>query len=148
MKAEFEEYLRGLGMGDVLLERVTEIERSVRPLCPEELKYVFVAEYVEEGGMRQYEDLFFFSDNYAIQATNFVNRNELDMDRIGKSISSLKIVGEQFDFAAPTEKSRLSVRYYTATALRADLKASRENCAHLLAIVRTCLVPNFINEPG
>jgi len=144
MKAESEEYLRGLGMGDVLLGRVTEIERSVGSLCPEELKYVFVAEYVEEGGMRQYENLFFFSANYAIQATNFASQSEFDIDWLGKSIVNLKLESKEPDLEKVTDKSRLSVRYVTEANCHASLRASGNNCAHLLAIVRSCLVPNFV----
>jgi hypothetical protein len=145
VKAEFEEYLKAVGMGDVLLERVAHLERSIGVVCPEEIKHIFVADYLQEDGIRGYEHLFFFSTNYAIQASNFVNRNEFDIDRIGKSIVNLKLDTKDFDFQVPTDKARLSVRYLTVGHLQAHLKASGENCAHLVTIIRDCLVPNFVS---
>src|SRR3990170_4856177 len=140
---EFAEYLRTLGMGDLLRERVATIQRTVKAICPEGLKYIFVSEYIQEDGSRQYEVLHFFSDNYAVEAKNFLTENMFEIEKIGHSIVNLLFDSQEFDLQLPTEKSRLRVRYYTATNLQADFKASRENCTHLLTIVQNCLIPNL-----
>ena len=146
MRDEFVKYLTSLGMGDVLLGRVTYLERSIAAVCPEELKYVFADDIVQQDGSRQYQGLFFFSDNYAIAASNFVSQDRFEMDEIGNSIVYLEFDSSEFDFKAPTEKSRLRVRYVTGTQLQAYMSASQENCMHLLEIVRSCLVPNFVRQ--
>ncbi len=143
MRPDFVEYLKGLGMGDVLVERVESIERSVLAVCPEDTLDLFVGEYIDEDGNRQYEKVFFFTNHYVVESRDFKNTNQFEIDYVRGSIINLKVTADSFDFLQPTDQSRLNVQHYATGELRAEFKASRENCSHLLEIVRRYLVPNL-----
>ena len=145
MKDEFVEYIRKLGMADPLTERVIKLERAFRVVSPEEPQAIFVSEYQLEDGTRNYESLFLISKNYLAEFKNFVNSTDFEIDRIGGSITNLLFNSEEFDFdSPPNSKSRLSVRYYTAHTLTANLRASADNCAHLTTIARQFFVTNLV----
>ncbi len=143
MKAEWRRYLTEIGMGRPLVGRVARVERAVAAVCDDKIRDLFVSDYLEENQTRRYEGLFFFTDKAAIQASRFVSEDTLDIDLIANCIVNLAISRTDFDFEETTEKSRLRVVYATAGHCGGELKASKENCAHLAKIVRQRLVPNL-----
>lgn len=143
MKAQWKRYLKEIGMRTALIKRIESAERAVAAVCPDQLRDLFVSEYLSQDGTRNYEHVFFFTDEHAIRVTNFLTEQTLDIDAIAYGIVNLVITGTDFDFGETSEKSRLTVHYHTAGGCTADLRASKENCAYLLNVVRRWLAPNL-----
>ncbi len=148
MKDEFESYLSGIGMGEVLRERVRAIETLVSAILPEEITHVFVSEYVDSESNRQFEKLYFITPAYLVEASEFVSGDttNFEVDLIRDSIINVQFTVKSYDFREASDSSRLNFRYTTGV-LAAELKASKENCDHLFRVLRECLLPNLRTTP-
>ncbi len=148
MKKEFESYLSDVGMGGVLIERVRDIDTLVSSVLPEEVTHIFVGEYLDSEGTRQFENLYFLTPGYLVELRNFVSGDttEFEVDLIRDSIINVMFVVKEYNFQQASDASRLNFRYTTGP-LGAELKASKGNCDHLFRIIRDCLLPNLRTAP-
>ncbi|MEA1992572.1 MAG: hypothetical protein U9N58_10345, partial [Thermodesulfobacteriota bacterium] len=65
MKKEFIDYLESIGIkGGVLLDRIESIYEFYSEMCPDDIVDIFVTDYIDSDGKREYENLWFFSDRY------------------------------------------------------------------------------------
>jgi hypothetical protein len=103
---------------------------------------MFVSEYLQENGERIFENLWFFSPHYLVEAHQFIGTDDVDITPHGV-LCWLRVTKIDYDFVKATTASRLFVNMSAATrgGLAANLKASRENCDHLRRIVKTRLIP-------
>ncbi len=140
MKREWTKYLKSLGMSIVLVKRATQSFEALSRIWPEEIVDIFVSEYVNEDGAREFEDLYFFTACQVVQARGFALQDTFDADAV-PGLRNILIKRTDFDFGEATEKSRLHVRYHTTMACHAELKASGENCITLTRILTERLLP-------
>lgn len=145
MNDETVDYLQKIGMGDALADRVRTIEKLVLAVLPDEVSLVFVSDYLDDEGNRQYENLYFTTPNYLVEVLGFVSQQTFEIDLIRNNIINLRYESRDYDFKHATEQSRLSIRYTTGP-LSAHLKASRENCDYLLRINREAFLPNLVSN--
>lgn len=132
MKNEFEEYLKALGMTEALRARVEEIVEFYATACPEEIEDIFVSEYIQEDGTRVYENFWCFSKQYAMEAKDFVNRDNFDSAPVGANVAHWEITKQDYDFKKAEEKSRMALDVqFAGSVVRGLLKASKENCDQL-----------------
>jgi len=147
MKMEFIEYLESVGITEVLHERIESIQELFRKMCPDEIKDIFITEYTEEDGTREYERLCFFSEKYFMDARNFMTQYDLTINPIKEKIYYLNIKKQDYDFERATEKSRFAVHCLLDVAgvnVSIDMKSSKQNCDHLRDIIYKYLVPNLV----
>lgn len=146
MRSEFANYLKVIGMTDVLIKRVGEVYDFFQSICPEEITDVFVTDFLREEGNRDYESLWFFSKGYVMESKNFVTKDEFDMTPLLKNIYYWLIEKQDYNFLKATEKSRLRIKvnFNPGLGMSGDLKASKENCDYLKDIFRKHFLPNFI----
>ena len=142
MKEEFVQYLGLIGMGDALIERVSALERSIAAILPEEITHIFVSEYIDKEDNRQFENLYFFTGGYLVETRNFVTEPRTEVDLIRQSIINVQLTLKDYDLRSASQASRFTFGYSTGP-LSAQLRASKENCDHLLRVVRECIIPNF-----
>jgi hypothetical protein len=140
MKTEGLNYLRSLGMSTVLMKRANRASKALSKIWQEKITDLFATEYINEDGVRQFEHLYFFTPCQIIQVKNFASEDTFDADAV-PALANLLIKRTDFDFEEANEKSRLNVRYGTATGCHAEFKASRENCMTLTRILRERLIP-------
>lgn len=145
MKKEFEEYLKSIGIStEVLLNRIESIYQFYVDVCPEEIKDIFVTEYIKEDGTREYESLWFFSDKYWTEAKQFIINDNFDMIPI-ENIIRWEIKKQDYDFKKAIEKSRLFLKVNITTFLLAEFKSSKENCDFLKEIFLKYVKPKIKN---
>jgi hypothetical protein len=147
MKTAWTKYFKALGMSQVLVQRARQAFHALSTALQTDIEDVFVSEYIDSDGNRQFEDLFIFTQYHIVQVRNFALEDVLDADAFGP-LRNLLVSRVAFDFTEPTDKSRLHVRYHTLTGCSAELKASRENCATLARILRERLAPMLRPQAG
>lgn len=143
MKDSFVKYLKTLGITEPLQERIETIYGFFREICPAEITDIFVSEYIAKDGSREYQNLRFLSEKYAMLAADFINKDVFNIGGIFKNMTAIKMEKKDYDFKKSTEKSRmtLTIRYdYGATS---TYKASKENCDYLRDIIRKYIIPNL-----
>ena len=72
LKKKFRTYLTSMNMTGALAARVTEVFKFCQQVCPENIEDMLVTEYVTKDKKREYESLICFSEKFAVEATNFV----------------------------------------------------------------------------
>lgn len=145
MKKEFEEYLKSIGIAtETLLKRVETIYQFYSNICPEEIKDIFVTDYIKNDGTREYESLWFFSDNYCMEAKEFATADNFDIMLV-KNIIRWEVKKQEYDFKKAIDKSRIFLHVNISIALSADFKASKENCDFLREIFLKYVKPKIKN---
>lgn len=142
MKPEFVRYLESIDASRVVRERIATIYDFYRRTCPEEITGIFVTDYIKEDGTRTYENLWFFSGSFVMEAKNFLAEDDFDLATLEQPPVYLTVKKKDYDFTKATDKSRLYLDFYLAVGseFRATLKASRENCDFLRDIISTYLL--------
>ena len=145
MKVKFTKYLCSIGIAEAFFERIESIYRFCSEVCADEIIDIFVTDYITEDGTRNYENLWFFTPKYWMEAKLFATEDNFDMTSAKNKITHWGVKKQDYDFKRATEKSRfhLTVDFEVAFALSGELKASKENCDHLKKIFLKYVVPNL-----
>ena len=145
MKKEFIDYLESIGIKEgVLLDRIKSIYEFYKDMCPDEIKDIFVTDYIDSEGKREYENLWFFSDRYVMEAKGFaVGKDNVDITPIKGRVEHCAIQKQGYDFKEATDESRLHLLFKLDTGAIADFKASKKNCDALRDIILKHVKPNM-----
>jgi hypothetical protein len=143
MKKEFKKYLESIGITKTFCKRIETIYEFCTKICPDKITGIFVTEYIKEDGSREYENLWFFSPKYSMEAKTFTTKDDFDMTPIQKRIYYWTIQKRDYDFKKATEKSRLYLHFELDTGGMGDLKASKENCDYLKDVILKYVVLNL-----
>jgi hypothetical protein len=147
MKEEFTSYLESLGITTPILERVESVLSWYSNVVGEEIKDLFVSDYINEEQTRVYEGLFLFSSQSIVEARQFVSNDSYDYTPLPQSVAYWEMRRKDFDLKAAAEKSRLfvSVRLHGSALndLMADFKASGKNCDRLLELFKQYFAPQI-----
>ena len=135
MKKEFIKYLESIGITKAIRERIETIYEYYKEMCSDEITGIFITEYIKEDGSREYENLWFFSDKYCMEAKQFITTDNFDITSIKKQISYWAIKKQDYDFKKATEKSRLSLSVAFNADITGTFKAAKENCDYLKEII-------------
>lgn len=148
MKDEFNTYLVSLDMTSVLIDRISKLYDIYEKIISEkneEIEDIFVSEYIDKEGARNYIDLWFFTKKYFLISHNFIQSDEWTISYSYKSIRNLTMNMKDYDFIKATDKSRIQVKYVkTFPASQATLKASKENSDQLNKIFMERFLPNVL----
>ena len=146
MKYEFNKYLEAINLPIAIRERIETIADYVALLCDEELGEIFVSDYFQEDGTRQYENILFFSASYVVEAKSFVTDVDLDIAPIADGIYYVNLSAQNYDFRNATEQSRVFIKCMLeqgAPSLGFELKGAKENCSHAMRILEAIIKPNL-----
>ncbi|MEA3338617.1 MAG: hypothetical protein U9R15_01495 [Chloroflexota bacterium] len=137
MQQKFIDYLESIGIkSGLLLDRIESIHAFYIGMCPGEIEDIFVTEYIDSDGKREYENMWFFSDRYIMDAKGFAaGSDEFVITQIRGKVAHFRIKKQDYDFKAATERSRLHLMVHFNTAAVANLTASKENCDALRDII-------------
>ncbi len=139
MKAEFVKYYGTLGIGPVILERISRLYADAEGLTPEPLTDTFISEYVSDG-LRTYSSLFFFSPHTIIEFKDFLTTDKMHLDVVLGRIVHLQFEAEDFDLESYTQGSRFFAYYHTQDNLTTEMRASADNCLKLVDLAKKYLV--------
>ena len=145
MKQKFVDYLESIDIKEgVLLDRIESIYEFYSEMCPDDIVDIFVTDYIDSDGKREYENLWFFSDRYFMEAKGFAaGKDDFDIDPIKDRVVHCAIQKQYYDFKEVTDKSRLRFLFRLDTGAIADFKASKENCDALRDIILKHVKPNM-----
>lgn len=142
---KFIPYLREVNIiTRALLKRVEFMYRLCSDMCPDEIEDIFVTDYIKEDGTRDYENLWFFSKNYCLEAKKFLTQIDLDITPIKNRIIYWTVTAQEFDFKKASENSRLNLEFQTIQRIHGDFKSAKGNCASLQAIISKYVKPNQV----
>ena len=118
MKRQWATYFKSLGMSRVLINRAAQASQALSNISQEDIQDVFVSEYINQDGIREFEHLYFFTPSQIIRATRFAVDDILDADALHQ-LRNLVTHRTHYDFEKANDKSRLTVKYTTVTACSA-----------------------------
>ncbi len=142
MKDDFNHYLKGVGITELFLERTKNLIELLSSLINEEIMDIFISEYIDGEGKRNYDDILFFTKSRIIEARHFLTKDDYFFNCILTCpVSGFVIIPTEYDFVKATDKSKLNVNVYFRTELIINMKASRENCDYLKEILKKYFLP-------
>ena len=148
MKTEWTTYLQSIGIQELFLKRAEEVSDFYQQIYPDQIEDIFVTEYFDNDGNRQYESLWFFSKTSAMEAKRFLTVDDFDSPPLKNQVEYWSIKKTEYNFLETSAKSRITLDFSLISGVTGTLKASRENCDHLKAIFLKHIMPNAIKCPA
>lgn len=145
MEEKMKTYLEDIGIGRSIKKRVSEIYKFYKDICPEEITRIFVTDYITEEGEQKYENLSFFSDNYGMEAKDFINTDDFDMGLL-EEVTYWHIKKNDYNFKTATETSGLYIKLDLSGDTYYEFKASKNNCDYLKKLFIEFFLPKFLKE--
>lgn len=147
MKDEFVDYLGSIGVTTTAIKRITAIHNFYKLVCPEVITGIFVTDYIDEEGRREYENLWFFSDSLVMEAKGFLTGDDFDTASVRENVKYWQVKKQDYDFHQATAASRISIHLRLESgglsAITVDLKASGNNCDYLRELHLKYFIPNM-----
>ncbi len=143
MEEKFTEYLNSIGIPEALNEKIEKIYEFYQEILPEEIKDIFVTDYMKKDGTREYENLWFFSEKYGMEAKQFIIKDDFDITPIQKHVCYWSIEKRDYDFKEAIDNSRLFLHFRLDNRIMGELKASKKNCDYLRDIIIKYIKPNL-----
>ena len=137
------DYLDSLGLKGDLVGRIEKIYEFYSEIISEEIKDIFVTEYLKEDGSREYVNLWLFSDNLVMEAHNFITDDVFDCVTIKNKIIRWDINKKDYNFQDTIEKSRFNLHIRFESGSAGEFKSTAENCSRLKEIFLNYIVPNL-----
>ncbi|MHB8119849.1 MAG: hypothetical protein ACYDHX_14185 [Methanothrix sp.] len=144
MKSEFKTYLVSIGIGEPFAKKVEEAYQFYSEILKnmdDEIKDLFITDYIQQDGSRQHVNLWFFSKKYFMEAKMFINKDDFDFMPISSGLAYLRIEKQNYDFKQATNESRMTVEYQARGMMNGTLIASRNNCDKLREIIIKYFAP-------
>ncbi len=114
----------------------------VGKLIDDEIADIFVTDYVESDGRRNYEDLLLFTSGRIIEAQRFITEDTLFINDINQcQLIGLELRRFAYDFEKASTESRLSGMAAFGERMSIDLKASGVNCDFLTSLLKKYFLP-------
>ena len=148
MKPQFSEYLASIGIKDLFYQKVEDVYAFYSEILDEDVLDVFVTEYIDGEGRREYENLWFFTATYAMEAKQFLTKDDFDFAPIKNRVLRWKIAKRDYDFKEATVKSRMHLYVALGNGIKCGFKASQENCDSLRDVFLNYFKPNVVIASG
>lgn len=139
MKKEFVDYLIDIGVySEVIIKRIEHFLYIFRNLDFQEIKDIFISEYRESSGQRNYLSLDFYTDDYALSVNSFLSEDDFTIDKIAKVLFTISYEVKNYNFDKASESSRLNIDCFSKYQENAYwfAKASGKNCDYLRDIMK------------
>ena len=147
-KKEFIKFIPYLKEIDIvtraLLKRIEYVYDLCSDMSPEKIEDIFVTDYIKADGTREYENLWFFSENYCLEAKKFLTQLNLDITSIKNRIIYWTVTAQEFDFKKASANSRLNLGFKTIQEIRGELKSAKNNCVYLQTIINKYVKTNQV----
>ncbi len=143
MKTDYVNYLKTLNMTPVLIDRVKEVVAFYdRYVVAGKIKTIFVSEYIGEDGNHTYENLWIITDEAVMEAHQFLEGDEFDSAILVNNVKYWTIEKMEYDFENYNSKSRMLLKFTLGDDIKAEMKASRNNCDVLKSVFQNYILPN------
>jgi len=146
MEETMAQYLKSIGITEIVEKRVNELLTQVETLTKEKAVDILIIDYVNEEGMKNYEDLRVWTDNYKLYISNFLTESIIIMSPINEYLSAVKISAKDFDFITLSTASRIFIEGKTIFDKIVPLKGSGINCKYIMQMFHKYIVPCVRSE--
>ena len=139
MKTEFDRYLKQIGISELFYERSKHVVEVLRRVIGEDVLDIFVSDYFDGEGKRNYQDLLLFTQHRIVEVKQFLTQDQYFINNVQEyPIVGIEINANEYDFEKATEKSRLNLKVFwgEGTSLNLPMKAAGENCDYLNGIFK------------
>ncbi len=143
MKPEFLKYLEDIDVTQPIQDRVEHFYCLCRDMLFGKLLDIFIDDYLTEDKSRKYEGLTFCSKDYNFSVPNFLTSEKINIIPHQNVQDSIVITVANYDFKKTNEESLMSVQLYLKQTDAGTYKASRNNCAYLVRILRRYVEPSL-----
>jgi hypothetical protein len=143
MIEKFEDYIGGLPLTRVVKERINELLELNSKIKECEIDDIFICEFKNEEGTRNYTSLWLFNEKYCIECKNFMSLYDFDITPYNKRIDYCSITPVNFDFVTPTNQSIINIHFHFGFGIAGNLIATEENCLSALNIYKKYIISNL-----
>lgn len=147
MKNEFYEYCSEIEISEPLLTEIRNMYAIARRLLDEEINELFISEYVDQGGVRNYQNIYFFSEDRLVTfvATNTTNCTVIGLDGL---FPITQTSFENYDFREAKSASRLRIvlgaeSVHGTRHQAISFSASGNNCDYLAKVYTKIILPHL-----
>lgn len=146
MKKKMSKYLETIGITKHFMKRAKEVYNFYSDLLDDEILDIFVTDYVDGEGVRQYENFWIFTRNSVTEAKQFLTKDDFDFSPIKNLVDRWEIRKENYDFKKANDKSRMYLKVGISLNVICDFKASQQNCDYLRDIFLKHIKPNIVTH--
>ena len=144
-------YLDAIGASPTVKARLQIIVHAIENILSSEgaVKRIFLNTYVDESGNSNYDNAWIFTEDKALEVTNFLLSDPFRFDAIilNRSVWRWEVTFEKYDFAQdPTPASRMLVHINFAGIATGTMRSSGVNCKYLYELLKEVVNPNL--APG
>lgn len=146
MKTELTTHLESIGINGPFLKRAELVLDFYEQIFPNQIEDIFVSNYFDKDGNRQFENMWLFSKRFIMEAKNFLQEDDFDSVPLRKQVKYWSIKKTEYNFTDATSKSRMTVDFILLSEINGILKASGENCNYLKSLFMKHILPNAIEN--
>lgn len=140
----YKSYLNDIGfVSDSFVNKIEPLYGIFSEMCPDEIKDIFITNYVKNDLTKQFQSLWFFSDEYCLEAKQFLTKVDLDIVYLSKSINYWTIKLEDYDYKKASAKSKMILGVELLEGASLTFRAEGKNCDYLKKIINKYIKPNF-----
>jgi hypothetical protein len=152
MKETFRDYFKEMGLTSKKVEdRLFQIYHVAARLFPEEIGDVFISQSNDEkNAVTKLDSLWIFSENYALEARQFLELDDFEIHRL-RALPGFRVISENFDImklaviGTPDKKGTMIVEFNLPRGGHCQLHAYGGNCKKLTGIVLEYL-PEYLDD--
>lgn len=145
LNEKFIKYSGDIELSTVYCNRVEEIYNFYKEICPETIQDIFITEYINEDQSREYENLWFFSENYIMEAKKFISQDNFDMT-VFSNIIRWEMQKKDYNFNKAVIQSRINAKFEDSNSIPSYFKASGENCDYFKEMFMKYILPKIKME--
>lgn len=136
------DYLDEILVSRTTRARIRELQEQLSRLFPgDTVEDILLTDYVNDDGVRQFENLWFFTARSIHEARLFQEQDDIDWLPRPVSAQYSHFESQNYDFDAATDASRLKAYVAIGTTFNVTMKASGRNCDYMLQVLRTYVLP-------
>lgn len=141
MEEKMTQYLKSIGITEIVEKRVNELLTQVENITKEKAVDIIVLEYVNEDGMKIYEALRIWTDNFKMMISNFLTDSEFVISPIYEKMRRIEISAKDFDYIESSTNSRIFIVGISLYNMHAPMKGSGINCEYIMEAFHKYFVP-------
>jgi hypothetical protein len=140
----YSDYLNSIGINtDTLIKKVETTLLAAKRICPEEIKSIYISDWIQTEGQRAYEHLYLFTNNYIIESANFTTDTNVNIEITVLKDRVIYVIVKYNDyFEKANTASKLSLYFRTDVGVF-GLKGAKENCDKLIEVYDKYVRPNI-----
>ena len=146
MQVEHISYLKSINIPSTLMDIIQAFffrQSALFEPIGEKIEDIFISEYISDG-RRRYEGVWLFSKRISMMLRLYTDDQDTLINRMQKNIFFINIKSENYDFEKGNENSKLNIVYVAYGNNIGNLKATDENCDHLMYLCKKYFLPNFL----